>query len=200
MAYNLPSLFQGVPLVEEDRSATLTMQKWWQEFIKTLLIILNSLQDQVTAIAAAQAAADAANAAAAAANTAATTAQTAAATASAQNAIQNSYPIGAALTATDAGSDVTISVAAHTRYYGDGTSVAVNAGNVTALAYSTDYYVYYDDAGRAGGAVTYQVTTSVSTAAQVGNRHLIGKVTTPAAAGPPNTGGNVQPPGVGDLP
>lgn len=192
MAYNLPSLFQGVPLVEKDGSATLVMQKWWQEFIKTLNAILVSIQDQVTAIAAANAAAAAANAAAAAANSAATTVTNA-------NAIQNSYPIGATITATDVGSDVTVTIAANTRYYGDGTSVAVNAGSVTGLAYSTLYYIYYDDGPRAGGAVTYQATTSVSAAAQVGNRHLVGSVTTPAAAAPPNTGGNVQPPGVGDL-
>jgi hypothetical protein len=145
-------------------------------------------------------AAAAAIAAAATANTAAANAQTAADGVTDQSNLVSSYPSGATLTATDAGANVTVAVGAHTRFYADGTSVAVNAGNVTALPYSTLEYIYYDDATRAGGAVTYVATTSQTTAAQTGDRHLVGKVTTPAAAAPPNTGNYVQPPGVGDIP
>ncbi len=145
-------------------------------------------------------AADAAIAAAAVANAAAVTAQAAADGTTEQSNLVSSFPSGATLTATDAGANVTVAVGAHTRFYADGTSVAVNAGNVTALAYSTLFYIYYDDPTRAGGVVTYAATTSQTTAAQTGDRHLIGSVTTPAAAAPPNTGHYVQPPGVGDIP
>jgi hypothetical protein len=59
--------------------------------------------------------------------------------------------------------------------------VAVSGGTLTARAYSTDYFIYYDDPTRAGGAVTYQSTTSEATAAQIGDRHTVGEILTPAA-------------------
>lgn len=193
-------LQRGVPIVGRDGLPTAQFQLYWQQAI-------DGLQGQIDAITAAQAAADAANAAAAAAqtaadaaDTAATNAQTAADEANANTAITASYVTGVTLTGTDAGSNATVSISAHTRVYGDGTSVSVNSGSVTSLAYSTDYYIYYDQASRAGGAVTYQATTSVATAAQTGDRHTVGKVTTPAAAAPSTNGNGVEPPGVGNIP
>lgn len=153
-----------------------------------------------TAATTAQASATTANISATTANTAATAAQTTATTVTAANSLQNSYVTGATLTGTDAGANVTVTVSAHTRMYGNGTSVAVSAGSVTALAYSTLFYIYYDDAARTGGAVTYAATTSSATAAQTGNRHLVGSVLTPAALAAPSTGKYVQPPGVGAIP
>lgn len=127
------------------------------------------------------------------------TAQSAADDAAAALAITGSYVTGVTITATDAGSNVTVNISAHTRVYADGTSVSVSAGSVTGLSYSMDYYIYYDQASRAGGVVTYQATTSQTTAAQVGDRHTVGKVTTPAAAAPDNNGDPVLPPGVGNI-
>jgi hypothetical protein len=138
-------------------------------------------------------------AAAAAANTAAANANQAAADAQAQTALATSYPEGATITATDAGANVTVAIAAHTRKYpqadGTTTDVPVNGGNVPGLAYSTDYWLYYDDAARAGGAVTYQATTTPETGAQIGDRHAVGAVTTPAAAAPPEIGRILRSPG-----
>lgn len=203
MALVLPKLPRGVRLIDGNGAATAQFQQWWQAFAKAIEAQFGA----VDAAIAAQDAADAANAAAASATAAATTAQTAATaaqttadTVTADQNLINSYVTGLTLGATDAGASASISISAHTRVYGDGSSVSVNAGSFTGLAYSTTYYVYYDDITRAGGAVTYAQTTTAETAAQTGNRHLVGSVLTPAAAAGPTSGGGVLPPGIGDLP
>lgn len=193
-------------VANEDGTATFDFQAKWQA-------VMEEIENSVNAVIDAQNAADAANAAAAAADAAATAAQaaadgaqiaadnaqTAADDVTAQTAIANSYVSGVTITATDAGASATINISAHTRYYADGTNVAVNGGSVTGLAYSTLYFIYYDQPSRAGGAVTYQATTTGATAAQLGDRHTVGSVTTPAAAAPDNTGDFVYPPGVGSI-
>lgn len=209
MALKLPRLPRNVPLIDANGAATLQFQRWWQDLAQTIETH-EGFQDAIIgleeATVAAQEAADAANTAATDAATAATDAQTAADGAqaaadatTAQNNLTNSYPSTNPLSATDAGANATITIAGHNRIYGDGTTVAITGGSLTALAYSTEYFVYYDDPTRAGGAVTFVSTTSATTAAQTGDRHLVGSVTTPAAAAPPTTGEAVQPPGVGDL-
>ena len=199
MALKLPRLPRDSALVDKNGYPTFKFQLWWAEFARSIETAYDSLAANVAAIAAAQAAADAANAAAAAADTAATNAQTAADGAAATAALSSSGVTGVTITGTDAGANATVSITAHTRVYGDGTSVSVNAGSVTGLAYSTLYYIYYDQASRAGGAVTYVATTSQTTAAQTGDRHLVGQVTTPAAAAPDTGGDYVGPPGVGNM-
>lgn len=199
MPLKLPRLPRDSEIVDGKGMPSFKMQLWWNELARNLETAFDGLEETVTAVAAAQAAADTANAAAAAADTAATNAQTAADDAAATSALTTSGVTGAAVTATDAGASATINITAHTRVYGDGTSVAVNAGSVTGRAYSTLYYVYYDQASRAGGAVTYVSTTSQTTAAQTGNRHLVGQVTTPAAAAPDTSGDYVGAPGVGNM-
>lgn len=206
MALKLPRLQQKVSMTDRGGLPTLSFHRWWNTFAGSIEEAFNQLQDTVNAIAAAQAAADAANAAAAAADAAASAAQTAADTAqnaadsaAADSALANSGVTGATITASDAGTDATVTISGHTRVYGDGATVSVTGGSVTGLSYSTFYYVYYDQPSRAGGSVTYQVTTSAASAAQTGNRHLVGSVTTPAAAGAPTDGGLVQPPGVSGI-
>lgn len=107
------------------------------------------------------------------------------------------------LGAVDAGTSATINVAAHTRVYPvqgsiDVPDVVVSAGSITGLAYSTVYFVYYDDTTLASATPVFQVTTDLATA-QVGvaaGRHFVGKVTTPAAGGSGTTGtGGSAPPG-----
>lgn len=197
---------RGVAIVDSNGVPSMTEQAREQRNLEAIEAAFLNLQDQLDLIAAAQAAADAADAAAAAAQTAAdnadaaaTAAQGAAEDAAAATAIASSYVTGLTITATDAGANVTVNISAHTRVYADGTSVSVNAGSVTALSYSTEYYIYYDQPSRAGGAVTYQATTSVTTAAQVGDRHTVGKTMTPAAAAPDTTGNPVLPPGAGNI-
>ena len=91
-----------------------------------------------------------------------------------------------------ASSDGTITIAAHTRVYGD-TSVSVDGGSISGFAQGEFVQVYYDDAAREGGAVTYQGTTGL--ASQEGARHIVGGVTIPNAGDPPSEGTGPKPPG-----
>lgn len=108
---------------------------------------------------------------------------------------------GDVLTASDAGTTATISIAAHVRRYGDTSEVNVNAGSVTGLSFSTVYYVYYTDASRTGGSKTYQASTNYNTASpnKATGRHYVGKVTTPADGGGTTTGGANPPAGGGGV-
>lgn len=195
MAFTLPRI--------SSTTVSPEFQVWWQQVVEAIEESLNSLQDAIDAVAAAQAAADAANLAAAAANTAATNAQTTADDISAGDSLAKSWVTGLTLSATDAGANVTITISGHTRHYpqpdGSTLDVAVTGGTLTARSYSTDYFIYYDDAARAGGAVSYQSTTSEATAAQVGDRHTVGEIVTPAALAAPTDGAGTRAPGVGTI-
>jgi hypothetical protein len=92
------------------------------------------------------------------------------------------------VTASDAGANATIAIAAHSVQFGFG-PVSYGSGSVTGLAYSTLYYVYVDDPDYEGGAVTYLATTNALLVTAGNGRYYVGKVTTPAAAGPPTGGG-----------
>jgi hypothetical protein len=192
----LDRLSRGEKISGLDGMVTIDFQAKYQR-------TMEAIEDALNSVIAAQNAADAANAAAAAAETAAGNAQTAADNAQnaaegagAASSLATSGVSGLTMTATDAGANATITISAHTRIYGDGTSVAVSGGSITGLAYTTGYYVYYVQPSRAGGAVTYQATTNLATAAQTGDTHSLGAVTTPAAAGGPIGGNNNLPPGV----
>lgn len=101
-----------------------------------------------------------------------------------------SYPTPSdILTASSSGS---ILISAHTRVYGN-TSVAVNAGSVSGFAPGDYVQVFYDDAARAGGAVTYQGTTDLIS--QSGSTHIVGGVTIPQEGEPPAQGQPTPPPG-----
>lgn len=183
-------------IATDSGTATGDFQAKWQRVMEEIETAVNAVIDAQNAADAANAAAAAADAAAAAAQTAANTANTAAETVAADSSLASSGVSGLTMTASDAGSDATVTISAHTRIYGDGTSVSVNGGSVTGLAYSTGYFIYYDQASRAGGAVTYQATTSAATAAQTGDRHSLGAVATPAGGGGPVDGNVNLPPGV----
>lgn len=188
MALRLPRFIRDRKIVTDTGFAELAFLQWWDQAMTQIEVAINGIQDALTAAGIALAAADAAQDAADAAQGAADTVTNVAK-------LTTSGCSGLTLTATDAGSDVTINISAHTRVYGDGTSVSVNSGSLTGLAYSTLYYVYYDDPGFSGGAVTYLSTTDQLTAAQTGVRHLVGAVNTPAALGAPTDGGFPKPPG-----
>lgn len=200
----LPRLQRTTPVVNKMGLPSLQFHKDQDKFAKAIEDQLALIQAQVTDIAAALAAATAAQATAtAAASDAATaTADAAAAAADAASAaatatIGNSGTIGAFLQGFDDTISAAISIPTHTRVYGDGTSVSVTADTIFGLAFSTTYYVYYDDPTRAGGGVTYNATTSQTTAAQTGDRHLVGQVDTPASGGATIDGFYVGAPGVG---
>lgn len=212
MAIKLPRLPSGVPLVDpKTGAATAAFQHWWD-------LVCNEVESHITtlevealaaelsaATATAQTAADTANAAAATANTAAADAQDATDSNARFLKISNSNVTGLTITATDAGASVTVTFSAHTRHYADGTSVAVSGGSITGLSYSTHYWYYYDQASLAGGAVTYQATTtppdSLTTAASGSHpdRHTVGDSATPAALAGPIAGFSVEPPTISGL-
>lgn len=149
----------------------------------------NGIDEALAAAGIAQGAALKAQQAADAAAKAASDASAAAAASSKEQALTNSYIVpSSVLKATP----TTITIAAHTRYYTDGTSVAVNAGSVAAtLAGDTDY-VSYSDPNRTGGAVSYQVSTNPPTQAM--NVHVVGAVTIPST-GTANGGQGPERPG-----
>lgn len=102
------------------------------------------------------------------------------------------------LSAAADGATASITVTAHRRVYTD-RIVELDADTITGLDYNKTYSVYYDDADREGGAVTYVATENATIAVTSGdhpNRHLLGLITTPATSGdPPTTGSGSVPAG-----
>ena len=101
---------------------------------------------------------------------------------------RGSVQSAAALTAADVGSDTTITIAAHNVHY-DGNTLAYNSGSITGLSFSTKYYVYADDASKAGGAVTYIATTTNTDVVASTARYYVGSITTPADGAGGTSGG-----------
>jgi len=97
-------------------------------------------------------------------------------------------PLTNPLTATDAGSNATISIAAFTMQLTGHANISLNSGSITALAYNTLYWVYYDDPNLTGGSVTYQATTTKATAHTGVGRFFVGSIVTPPSGGAPTTG------------
>lgn len=206
MALKLPTFDRSVKLIEEDKTSSYVFHRWWQAVVQALESAFNTLESTVFAIQAvqdaantAQAAADSAQASATAAASAASTAQTTATDVGTFAMLNGSGVVGATITASDTGLDAQVVITSHTRIYGDGSSVSVTGTTISGLAYSTLYFIYYDQASYAGGTVSYQVTTSEATAAQVNDRHLVGSVVTPASLDPDVTGKYVKPAGLGSL-
>lgn len=178
----LPNLDIWQQIVDKTGHPTPPFHIWWQEFIKAQNATNTSLQNQINTV------------------TGLNGSVTAALTAADDSILVSSGVVGATLTASDAGTTATISVSAHARMYGNGSTVSVTAGTVTSLAFSTEYYVYYDQPTRVGGAVTYLATTNKMTAVQTGDRHFVGTITTPADGAANTTGTTPEPPGFGFLP
>jgi hypothetical protein len=110
----------------------------------------------------------------------------------------------AVVTAADAGGGVAkISIADHTRIYPvegniDVPDVAIaGVADVTALAYTTHYYLYYDDPTLAAVAPVVHATLDpkVAQAGYAPGRHYLGDVTTPAAGAAATSGDGPTPGG-----
>ncbi len=86
------------------------------------------------------------------------------------------------------GTTTTINVGASTFYLGNITLNA-SAGSVNPGAYGT-YYVYFDDPGYGGGAVTYQASSSILDTTKAPFRFYLGSLTTASGGG---GGGGVGP-------
>jgi len=92
------------------------------------------------------------------------------------------------LTAADAGTDVTITVAANEWDYPEPEPNVTRAtGTITGLSFSTTYHVYFDDETLLDTSVTYGATTTYDDArsSTTANpyRHYLGSITTPADGG-----------------
>ena len=195
MSIRLQRLPSNFKITNPDGTPTAAMSLYIQRMCEQIEASINGIQEALDAAASADAAAVAANAAAALADAAAVSAQGVANQVQADSSLANSFTTGLTISATDAGASATITISAHSRVYGDGTTVAVSGGSVTGLAYSSDYWAGYVQASRAGGAVTYTASTSIQGNGTSADYHFVGAVATPAAAAPPNTGNPVLPPG-----
>jgi len=187
-------------------------ERYWDEAMgqieKTLrsILVLPEIQEAIArAEAAAQTAQDAADTATMAASSAAGQAQAAAdqaQTAALEASLVNSYPqvaSGPLITASSAG---VISIANHTRVYGDSTlnpSVSVTGGTIDTGAVAGNIVrIYYSDPARAGGTVTYSFTIDPETSpAQGANIHSVGAAQIPDTGSIP--GRNVNKPGYIDY-
>lgn len=158
-----------------------TRQQRYAEGIERALASLTGQVTDLTAIVERLAAAEAQAAAAQ---------QQATATAAADALTKSYVSPSSVLTASSSGS---VTIAAHTRVYGNGSSAAVNAGSLSGFAAGTYLTIYYEDAAREGGAVVYQATTDLI--AQVGTTHIVGSATIPAPGQVDSGGTTVPPPG-----
>jgi len=188
MAFRLPRL----PVNWKDQPQL--FERYWDETLSQIEKTLNAILD----IPLIQQAVVDAQAAAIVAQNAADSAQNVADSQTAEASLVNSYtsvPSGDLITAASTGS---VTVANHTRTYGNPTlnpprSVTGATFATTALAGAV-VRVFYDDPTRAGGSVTYQYTVDPATPpVQTGNRHVVGAVLIPASGSQP--GKNIQPPG-----
>jgi len=188
MSLVIPRLRSDVPIVDEQGRPTPAFHQWWQLVAENIESSFTDLTDLVTQLADHQTQLDD------------QLAQILDVTTN--DSITASYTApGTILSAADAGTDATITIADHTRKYGDASQVAVTGADIPALAYSTKYYIYYDDETRAGGAVSFQATTNANTALpnKVKGRHYCGNITTPASGGTATNGGTTAPAGGGNI-
>lgn len=182
-------------------------ERYWDEAMRSIEKTLNellsipaiqdSLDSVATSAADAQAAADAAAAAAVAAQDAADLAQSGVSGNSAELSLANSYVSGFTPPLVTADTAGIVTIGAHTRVYGDSTlnpSVSVAGASVATGAAANDIIrIYYVDAARAGGSVSYLYSIDPAPVAlQTGDTHVVGVVTVPTVGS--NTGNIIRPP------
>jgi hypothetical protein len=191
--------------LNDNNSKGLAFKRLWQKNCEITESNFDDLTAAQAAITAAQAAITAQLALIVAAQADADTAQADATAAARESARISSYPNpGSVLTAADVGTDCTITIANHVRVYPvqgsiDVPDVSITGGALTGKAFSTRFYIYYDDTTLAVTAPTFVATTSSATS-QVGaaaGRHFLGFVDTPADGGAPTDGEGGSPPGGG---
>ncbi|PTW45589.1 hypothetical protein C8J25_107274 [Sphingomonas faeni] len=181
----------------KDGRPTVAFHRWINDTVKSIQANVNDLSKLVDDIAFSLRQAGIAITTA---NEAKAAALAAAGAAAAAGVVVNSYVVetGVLTSAIDPGdpTHATITVANHTRMYGDATQVAVTGATISGLAQSTQYYVSYLDPEHLGGAVAYDVTTDQSEAGQSGDRHLVGGYATPSSTGTGGGGGTTRAPGI----
>lgn len=174
----IPSLQQRNPIVDEQGRMTPEFARRLQDAFNSIANALNQVRaipEIQTALAAIPDAIQQVQDATDAALAAADGASGIAAANAREQALVNSYiDPDSVITATT----TTITIAAHTRRYADGTSVPVNGGTVPATGPNDTDYVSYIDTERDGGAVAYIVSTTPPV--QTGDTHVVGAVLIPA--------------------
>ncbi len=90
----------------------------------------------------------------------------------------------------DSGASTEIDISAFTLRTSSKGDLSISSGSILSLAYSTGYFIYFDDSVLAGGSETFHATTSKGTALQGSGRFFIGSCTTPAAGQPDTLGDN----------
>ena len=181
---DLPPLPQGQQIVQSDGTASLAFTVLWQQLINQIGSSLTNIESILASIVAANAAAVAAAREAA--------------------RISSYTQPSSVLTAADVGTTATVTVAAHLRVYPvqgsiDVPDLMILSGAVAGLAFSTTYYIFYDDTTLTATAPNFVATTSLGTAS-VGagpGRHFLGKIITPADGAANTTGTGGTPPGGG---
>lgn len=166
------------------------LERYWDRAMSAIeqslnqLLLLPDIQDALTA---AQTAADSAQ------NTADGAVQTVESTASRLSLI-NSYVTGLTISADSTG---LVTISNHTRVYADellNPSVSVTGGSIsTGSLAGAIVRVYYVDAARTGGSVTYQFTVDPSVTPQDDDNHSVGVVTIPTTGSA--SGKGMPPPG-----
>lgn len=188
----IPQLQQNIPIVDAEGRMTNEFARRLNEILGSLAQAINGVIEAQNAAAAAQAAAETAQAAAEMAQEAAEQAQQQGGQQSREQALVTSGIMPRVVVRASATGNV--SIESHTRYYGDGTTVEVDAGNVDDGYMPGDQvFVSYVDASRAGGAVIYEGSPSFQS--QTNDRHVVGSVVVPDTGtregepGPPPPGG-----------
>lgn len=165
------NLQQSQPIVDKDGRPV----PWFVRLINDNNNNVTQAINQLAALPDIQAALQAAQTAAANAQAAANSAQQQADAIKSEASLTGSYiEPDSVITATP----TAITIASHTRYYADGTSVPVNGGTVATTGPGVVNYVFYDDPDREGGAVPYQASTAKPV--QTGDTHVVGAVNVPA--------------------
>ncbi len=194
-----------IPNFQQSRSITDRDGRPSPDFLRYLNKAFQDIQNSANAVIDAQNAADAANAAAAVATAAAATANNAANASAAESSIVSSFVKDfAGVSPLEADNTGGVTIASHTRQYGDTTlnPDVLITGNVLATGGIPGDIVriYYIDPTRADTTPTFLSTIDPATQpVQGGDTHVIGAVEIPAAG--VSDGGFVRPPGyTGPIP
>lgn len=186
-----------IPDFQQSRAIVDKEGRPFAEFLRGINTAFRVLVNNANATNQALAAAGIATSAATVAMAAAAAAQSATLQAMNATALANSYVQGLTITASDAGASASIVISNHNRVYATmpPTSVAVTGATLTGKAYSSLFFLYYDQPTRSGGPVSFIASLVSTDVAQVGDRHSVGQILTPAALGLPRDGAGVAPPG-----
>lgn len=99
-------------------------------------------------------------------------------------------PLSNPLTATDAGVTATVTIANFTMRVAGIGDLSVTGGSIPTLAFSTLYFIYYDDPDFAGGTVTFNATTVKENVLNNAGRFFTGSILTPADGAADTIGNN----------